>query len=311
MEKIGQRGRKLTIGGLDWYFFDHIDKKDLALVGDKFGFHKLDLSDCLAPTERPKVDVYDDYLFLVLQFPERNKETGSVKVSEIDIFLGKNYIVTFNRGNRQLNKLFEKLKSDPKLAEEYTNDGVGVFFYRIIKFIWEESLPFLDSLSDKIHHLEREIFEEGEPGTISRVKEIAAIKKDLIIFQTIIEPQRIHYQNLGQKQGKLTGSELVKYFADLISLIESMNVSIIHHRHLLDVIEDANETVISNNTNEVIKTLTIFSVFMLPLTLVSGIYGMNIALPLANHPWAFLVVVGLMVAVILAMVIYFKRKNLL
>jgi len=310
-EQIGSEGRKIIDNELSWYFFDHINRADLDLIGKKFGFHKLDLSDCLAPTERPKIDVYDNYLFLVLQFPEKNKETGAVKVSEVDIFLGKDYLVTFNRGNRKLAKLFNKLCSDQSLRDEYTNDGCGVFLYRIIKYIFEESIPLLDALSDQIHHLEKEIFEDGEPGTISRVKEIAKIKKDLIIFQTMIEPQRIHYQYLGQKQSQLTGENLSKYFTDLASLIESMNVSIVHHRHLLDVIEDANETVISNNTNNVIKTLTFFSVFMMPLTLVSGIYGMNIALPFASHPWAIMLVLGVMILVTGIMLVYFRKNKLL
>lgn len=295
--------------GLIWYHIESPTVENMEAVGAKFNFHALDLEDCLSKKQRPKLDHYKDYLFLVVQLPERHSRFNFIKVSEVNIFIGDGYLVTVNHKNRRINELFSVMKNDVRLRHKMLQKSSGYFLYELIKYLFNSTYPLLDRIGEQIVKLEKQVF-NPELGQQDQLRDILVLKKDIINFRRIIIPQRTVLAELGTAETKFLAKRLAVYFDDIVDLIEKMWGSLENYRDLIDSLQETNESLISHNTNNIIKILTIFSVVMLPLTFITGLYGMNLqTLPFAGHPSSFFIVMGLMVAIVVGMLAYFKGKD--
>ena len=174
--------------------------------------------------------------------------------------------------------------------------------------LFESRFPVMDSLSKQITQMEGEVFDRD----FSRdyLKDILALKKDIINFRRIIMPQRSIIAQLEHKNKKFLPEKLDVYFDDIVDKIEKMWNNLENLKELVASLQETNESIISHNTNNVIKILTLISVVMLPLTFITGFYGMNVAgLPLAEHAKATFFVSGVILAVALSMIAFFKYKK--
>lgn len=304
------RKLKFTQNGLTWVSINNPTEKEMASLKRTYKFHRLDLEDCLSETQRPKIDDYDNYLFIVLQTAKRRgrKIKGQVTTDEIDIFIGQNFVVTVHNNNPLLNKVFEKCKSSKKTKEEYMGKGSGYFLYMIVDDIFEAGFPLLDDLSKQVNDLEVEVFDRDYSR--DRLKDILLLKKDVINFRRIIMPQRAIIAQLEHKNKKFLPDNLDIYFDDIVDKIEKMWNSLENLQELTSSLQETNESIISHNTNNVIKILTVFSVIMLPLTFITGFYGMNVqGLPFAQSGQSVNIISGIFIAVVLSMVGYFRYKK--
>ncbi len=307
-ESKKHRKLKFTDNGLTWISLNDPSEKDLASLRKTYKFHHLDLEDCLSEIQRPKIDDYDNYLFIVLQAPKRKNKKSQVVMDEIDIFIGQNFIVTVHDNNHIINKVFEKSQKTKKVKEEYMGKGSGYLLYMIVDDIFEAVFPLLDDLSKQVNELEVEVFHRDYSK--DRLKDILLLKKDIINFRRIIMPQRAIIAQLEHKNKKFLPENLDIYFDDIVDKIEKMWNSLENLQELTASLQETNESIISHNTNNVIKILTIFSVIMLPLTFITGFYGMNVAgLPFANSPSPVTTISGIFVTVAVVMVAYFRYKK--
>jgi len=301
--------QSLTYDGITWTDIHKPTIEDVEYVREHYPFfHPLDLEDLLSKSERAKIDEYDNYLFIVLHFPVFNRRTRRLERSEVDIFVGHGFLVTVSDGRLSaLGEDFEDCEKDEGIKRQFMSRGSYYLLYMLIDSLVDYCFPILDKDNQNIASIEERIF-DGNAKEI--VKEISIVRRNLINFRRIIKPELSLIVSLERKDWEFLKGDLDVYWGDV-----SDHMAQIWERleDLWDLIEGLSETIeslTSHRINEVMKILTIFSVIMLPLSVVSGIYGMNIRqLPLASHPLSFLIIIGIMAAIAGGMLVYFKREG--
>jgi magnesium transporter len=304
---MSAREKAISYKNLKWYDFANPDHKTVEFLAKKFKFHPLDLDDCLTEIQRPKIDEYPNYLFIVLHFPIWNKGKGRITTEEVDIFIGSNFVVTLHKGVlAPLEKIREECgKNGGK--NKYLARGSGYFLYKLTSKLFDYCFPILDKMWKNATRLEGDVFDEE--GVRDLLKDIMLLKKNIITFRRIIQPERPVISALEHKNKKFLPETLEVYFDDVVDKIEKQWNSLDSLKEVADTLQDANESLISHRSGETIKVLTIFSVIMLPLTLISGIFGMNVVLPYQENSQSFLGIAGVMLSVVIAMFLYFKWRK--
>jgi len=283
-------------------------EKSTQYLAKKHKFHHLDLEDCLSKRQRPKIDEYTKYLFIVMQFPYFDKDTGDLKTDDIKIFIGQNYVITLHKGNNMLNDVFDKLKRSSKLREKYLGQTTGYLLYNILDDMFSECFKLYEKLAGEIEDIEGVVFDIKD--TRDMLKDILSIKKDIITFRRIIIPQRTLAASLEHKNKKFLPETLDVYFDDVVDKVEKLHLLLATSWDVVNSLHETNESIVSHNTNNIIKVLTTISVVMMPLTFITGFYGMNIVgLPAAEHPLAFALILGILGSIVVTMVLFFKLKK--
>lgn len=299
--------KTLKYKGLTWMNIEDPVEGIIDLLKDDFQFHILDFKDVLGENLRPKIDVYKNYFFLVLHFPKFSRQARKIFEQEIDIFLGADFLITIQgKRNKTLYKTFHRLAHNKKSKAEFMGQGSGILFYKLLEVLYQTSFPILDYLGRGINKLEEDVYGERGKGVVT---ELAIIRRNILNFKKMIDPQRFVVDNLVHLKSKFLPRDLGVYFDDIHDYIEEIWVILTNYKDIVDGLSVTNEAMISHRINEVIKTLTIISVALLPLTLLSGIYGMNIKLPLAKTPQAVWGLFGVVLFLIAAAIIILRKKR--
>jgi len=301
--------RTLTYNGITWTDIREATPQDIEYLREQFPFfHPLDLEDLLSKIERPKIDEYENYLFIVMHFPVFNKVTGRLGHSEVDIFVGRGFLVTASAGTlKPLVEDFHEAEKDEGIRRQFMGRGSYYLLYLLIDDLVDYCFPIVDKENHNIEGIEERIF---DANTKEIVKEISIVRRNLINFRRTIKPQMKVVASLERRDWEFLRGDLDVYWGDVSDHIVQIWERL---EDLWDVIEGLSETVesiTSHRINEVMKILTIFSVIMLPLSVISGIYGMNLSqLPLASHPLSFLIITAIMGAIVIGMLVYFRREG--
>ena len=274
----------------------------------KYKFHHLDLEDCLSKIQRPKIDEYANYLFLVFHFPYYNKHSKNITFHEVYIFVGDGYLITLSDGNNELQRIFNEVNTENYLKDEYFKDTSGYILYNILDEMFTRCFPLIDRLNDDVDTIEGDVFKMENPKDM--LKDILFLKKDIINFRRIILPQRELLKELEYKVKNFMPKSLEIYFDDTVDKVERIYNNLETLKEMAASLHETNDAILTHNTNNVIKILTIFSVIMLPLTFVTGLYGMNLTwLPVATHPFSFFIISGGLVVLTLLMLVFFRYKK--
>ncbi|PJF43810.1 MAG: hypothetical protein CUN55_07160 [Phototrophicales bacterium] len=270
-------------------------------------FHPLDLEDLMSTIERPKLDEYDDYLFVVMQFPIWDPVRRISRPSEVDIFVGSGYLITAHDGKlKALEHFFESCKNDPAVREQYMSRGASKIFYGVIDHLVDYLFPMLYKIDANIRSLEEDIFIDKERRI---VEELAIIRRDIISLRRIVQPQVAILQSLEQVERAFIRDELDVYFGDILDHLNKATDLIMYHGEVVQGLAETANTLANLYTNDIMRILTVISVIMMPLTLVSGIYGMNVMLPLQDSPIAFGLIMMTMLTMALGMLFIFYRRG--
>src|SRR6266540_4328801 len=276
---------ELSANGLTWVHLDAPDSDTASDLAERFGWHPLDVEDVLSKRQRPKVDEYPEYLFAVLHFPFYDKAVQRLNAAELDVFLGPGYLVTLPTVELlPVTRLFQRCSDDPALRESLFSKGSGYLLYHV-----------LDDIDGGR-------FEEI-------VRDISKAKQEIISYRKIVKPQRPALRLLERRVERFLPEELELYFDDLVDASERIWDLLDNYKEVVEALEATNESAISHRQNDVLRILTLFSVILLPLTLVSGIFGMNVHFPGFETAEAFWVIGGLMVAIIMGLVTFFRYKR--
>lgn len=289
----------------EWTYVTDFGSDDLSHLKKNFKFHPLDLKDCAGELQRSKIDTYKNYLFIVLQLPVVNGR--KVSINQIYFFLGKNYLVTITKDrSKVLNNLFYKIVNNPKMKEEAFSLGSGYLFYKISDSLLRSGWSVHTKIDKDVARVESDIYEgRGKKS----VFEIAELRRLVLQLKAIIDPQKIVTNSMSRTTFSFIDHEMNVYFDDLDDFVEKNWLTIEGHKERLLNLQEINESLISYRTNQIMKVLTIFSVLLLPLTLLSGIYGMNIDLPLSERPtFVWSLFLGLLM-IITGIFIYLKKKD--
>jgi magnesium transporter len=291
---------------LRWINIERPRQIDRAWLEEHFDFHPLDFEDVFSRNQRPKVDVYDDYLFVVLHFPAYDKQIGRLNAAELDVFVGPDYVVTLpNESIPPLAYLFERARTNEEMREALFAKGPAYLLYRIVDDGVDASFPMLRKMGNKLERLEEDIF-EGRSAEI--VRDLSNVKQEIINFRKIIRPQRPALRDL-ESTSRYVPEDLEVYFDDIIDASERVWDMLENFKEVVEALEDTNESVLSHRLNDVLRILTAFSVIMLPLTLIASIFGMNVRVPGEGDMTGFWAVGGLMLVVLVAMLAVFRRRG--
>ncbi|MFL6005249.1 MAG: magnesium transporter CorA family protein [Gaiellaceae bacterium] len=304
-----RRLSELEAGGLTWIHLDAPSKDEAEELAERFGWHALDVEDVLSKRQRPKVDDYvdDRYLFAVLHFPVYDSSIGRLNAAEIDVFLGPDYLVTLPSAELlPVTRLFRRCFEDEELRESLFSKGSGRLLYEVLDDLFDYCFPILDKIGHKLDVIEDDMF-EGLSSEV--VRDISNVKQEIISYRKIIKPERSTLRLLERHVERFLPEELELYFDDIVDAAERIWDLLDNYKEVVEALEDTNESVISHRQNRVLQILTIFSVVLLPLTLISGIFGMNVRFPGFDTHAAFWVIVGVMAGTIIGMLALFRWRR--
>jgi magnesium transporter len=297
----------LTWGELTWVDIERPTERDTEYLAQNYPFHPLDLDDCLSRIQRPKIDVYKDYLFLVFHFPVFNKEARVTTPSQVSVFIGQNYLITLHKGElKPLVKLFRECEIDEESRKEHFSAGPGYLLYRIIDRLIDYCLPISNKLLDNIEDVEDRIF--ANRGR-SQIKEISNLRRDIISFRRIIWPMRAVIGSLEPKIRRFTKMDLSVYFGDTVDHLDKIWDALDEYKEIIEGLNDTHDSLASNNTNEVMRILTIIATIFMPITLIASLWGMNIRLPFERSGNALLYIVLIMAGIVSGMLYFFRRRH--
>src|SRR5512133_4164336 len=300
---------QIQSSGLRWVNIERPGALERGWLEENFDFHALDLEDVLSRNQRPKIDAYDDYLFIVLHFPIFDPSVGRLGTGELDLFVGPGFLITIpNQPLQPVEYLFERCRQKEELREQLFSRGSGYLLYRIVDDSFDYCFPMLRKIGNKLDALEEEIF-EGRSEEI--VRDISNVKQEIINFRKVIRPERPVLRDLESLKHRYLAPDLDLeiYFDDIVDANERIWDMLENYKEVVEALEDTNESVISHRVNDILRVLTSISVIVLPLTLIASVWGMNVGVPGEGDQTAFWVIAAVMFALLVGMVTYFRRRG--
>jgi magnesium transporter len=296
------KGPKVT-----WVDIQDPTKEDIQYLKKNFKFHPLVLGELIPPGHRPKVEHHDDYLFMSLYYPFYSKEKKETRSRELDIIVTKEVVITSHyKIIIPLKALFDSCNLYKESRKTYMSQGPGYLLFYILIGFWKTCLTKLIQIDKRMDEIEKKIFQGKEK---EMVPEISYVKTDIINFWRVIEPQGEILDSLAIEGETFFGKEMSPYFADILGTYSQAWNSLKTYKETILALEDTNQSLLSTKINEIIRILTVFSVIVLPLTLVASLWGMNVYLPFAESPIGFWIIIGLMIILTGFMFVYFKKKK--
>ena len=296
--------------GLLWVDFMSEPEEIAEPILRSFNFHPLAIDDALQETHTPKIDDWGDYIYIVLNVMNFRQEHGvfESEIDELDIFLGKNYVITFHD---QLLSAIEDAWSACQRDPRHVQDGPDHLLYRITDALVMGYMPLVEQIDRQIDHIEDQVFDNASRATL---EQIFALKRVLLTMRRIILPQREVLNKLARDDYKVIDPKDRVFFRDIydhLVRLHDINESL---RDLVTGAMDTYLSVINNRMNEVMKTLAIITTLFMPITFVTGFFGMNFFEPVANLVgWTtqqiFEITVGIMLAVPIVMYLWMRRRT--
>ena len=293
VERTEPRISELGANGLTWIHINEPGPLEAAYLADRFGFHELDIEDVLSKRQRPKIDEYPDYLFIVLHFPAYDKAVQRLNAAELDVFLGQDFLITLaNVELLPVTYLFRRCEEDPELREELFSKGSGYLLYHVLDDLFDYCFPILDKVGHKLDAIEDQL-EERRSEDI--VRDISDAKQEIIAYRKIIKPERATLRLLERYTERFLPHDLELYFDDIVDAAERIWDLLDNYKEVVEALEQTNESIISHRQQYRLQLLTVVSVILLPLTLIASIFGMNVHVPGEADTTAFWVVIAFMV----------------
>ncbi|ADJ26350.1 Mg2 transporter protein CorA family protein [Dehalogenimonas lykanthroporepellens BL-DC-9] len=281
----------LTANDFTWVNIESPNEPAITWLAEHYPFHPLDLDDVLSKRQRPKLDEYRDYLFFVFHFPVYNKTERVLMQSQVSVFIGQDYLITIHPGNlKPLSKLFRECEIDVESRQEYFGHGPGYLLYRIVDRLVDYCQPIVSKILDNTDDIEDEIFANCRDST---VREISALRRDIISFRRTIWPMRTVIAGLEPKLRKYTDQDMSVYFGDLADHVDKIWDGLDETKEVIEGLSATFDSISYNRYNYGIRTLTIFATITLPALIVASVYGMNIDLPFQHDDHAFIIVSGI------------------
>ncbi len=289
-----------------WVDLYNFSEQELKYVANAFDFHELAVEDCMHYSPRAKLDKYDDYHFLVIHAIRYNEERDEeIMLVQLNIFLGENYVVTVHKNTLpSLGRMAKICLTDCKVS----NKGKDFFLYSIIDGLVDEYFPVLDRIGDRIEDLEDEIYEKPSRETTD---EFLALKRTILTMRRAMSPQRRIFYNIYNINSSsfAISEENQPYYLDLKDHLERISDTIDGYKDLVDGALATYSSIISARTNETIRVLTVISTIFMPLTFVTGFFGMNVPLPDQDSVWSTVSITLGLITVSLWMIILFRQKK--
>lgn len=302
--------RELKTKKLTWIDITSASQENLKYLKSEFGFDSEDLNDCLPTLNRQKIHPRDKYTFFVLQFPYYDRSTNTIRPAEIDVFLNKKFIITIHDENlRPIIDLFNLCQTDQLMKSQIENIDSLSLFYRITHKLYNYCYPILNHVNNDIESIEDDVIDIPEEQTVIN---ILKIKRNIVTLQKMMQSHRGIWQKFFEILTKTKAREEVfNNFHNLLGHTKDIWDYLSNYKDTINALQETQESITSIKINDIMKTLTIFSVIVFPLTLLAAIFGMNTfgGMPFLNHPYGFWIVIIVMAIGMVVMFWYFKKKK--
>ncbi len=301
--------QRFSYGNLRWYDIADPTIHDIAGLRRAFPqLSELNLEDAISNIERPKLDQEDTYLFIVLMFPLFDPKTRLTRSSEVDFFVGKDFVITIHDGVlKPLIRTAQNCAEESDLRSNLMGSSAAHFFYVLLDRMVDYMFPILYKVEGKIHEIEEQIFDPKSEKEL--IREIALVRRDAIALRRIIHHMLPILSQIDHRISNYVEGELEDYFGDLVDHAQKAKDMIDEEFEVISALSDTADRLLTHRLNSVIRILTVISVIMLPLTLVSGIFGMNVNLPIAEREHAFGIIVVLMLSITITMLVVFRIRH--
>lgn len=278
---------------------------EIEKLGNHYNLHPLVLEDIVNTSQRPKIDDYNDYIFLVAQMMYYDADEQIVN-EQISFILGKNYVLTFQEAEGDVfDMLRDRIRNGKGRVRQHGSDYL---LYALIDSIVDHYYAIIETMGNKVEELEDQLFEGIREEEITN--EIQTLKREILKIRRAIFPLREIINRIEKSESSLIEEKTQRYFSDVYDHVIQISETIEIYREMIWSLMDMYMTNISNKMNEVMKVLTIIATIFIPLTFIAGIYGMNFEyIPELQLKNGYFYIWGLMILIFIGMLYYFKRKK--
>jgi magnesium transporter len=303
--------RSITHGKLTWFYIEKPTPNEVKFLAQRFHFHPLDLDDVLSRMQRPKIDEYEDYVFMVLHFPVFDKQNHITKPSELDIFIGENYVVTVHCSGdlKPLAKFFQECETDKESRETYLGRSSGFLLYHILDRLVNSCFPILDKVTQNTDDIQDAIFSKA---VLETERQISLIRRDLISFRRVVHPQIAVIETLEREEYPFFKEDQEIYFGDVADHIRKIWDGLEDCKDVVDGLAVTSHWLVSDRIQEIMRVLTIVMIMTLPTALLTSFYGMNIPLPGGLVPGSlrsFCILLSSIVLISLGIFFFLRRRH--
>jgi len=287
-----------------WVDIQDAGPEEYSLLLEEFGFHPLALEDAAKGQQRPKVDEYKGYLFVVIYDAAGRGKTVEFAAREVALFIGRNYLVSLHHGPLPA---VEEAMNRWTRGGQMLNEGIGFLVYTVVDAIIDTYFPVIDGIEDELEACEMQMFDQRQP---IGVEKLLRYKRTLVALRRLLSPLREVFNVFLRRDHPYFSSNTLAYFQNVYDHVLRLLDALDTEREMLAAALDAHLAVVSNRVNATMKTLTVITVVVAFAGSVFGAWGMNFGkIPLADHPWGFWVVwFGTMILMALALLFSWTRK---
>jgi magnesium transporter len=237
--------QSLTWGDLTWVNIERPTEREIEYLAQNYPFHPLDLDSCLSRIQRPKIDEYKDYLFLLFHFPVFNKEARVTNPSQVSAFIGEKYLITVHKGElKPLVKLFRECRIDEASRKKNLSLGSGYLLYHVIDRLVDYCLPILNKIGANIERAEDNIFSSS--GIPKAIEDISILRRDVISFRRIIWPMRAVIGSLEPKVRRFTKMDMGVYFGDMIDHVDKIWDALDEYKEVIEGLNASHDSLATN-----------------------------------------------------------------
>lgn len=287
-----------------WVDLEAATDDERSVLANVFKFHPLAIEDCIHASQTPKVEEYDDYLYMVVHGVTPNATPDSFETIELDAFIGRRFLVTHHDGSsRSINEVKARLaKSDRSIAR-----GPAYLLHEILDQIVDHYVPVMESLEERIETIEGEVLATNSHELMSK---ILRLKRTILRFRRIAAQEREILHRLSRGEFDLVDESARPYYRDVFDHLFRISDLAETYRDLVQGLMEGYMSVASQRLNEVMKRLTIIASILMPCTLIAGIYGMNFQnIPELKTDWGYFAALGAMVVVAGVQIFIYRRKK--
>jgi len=297
----------IKIGRLKWLNISSPSEEDLNFLESTYHFHPLDIEDCRQTNQRSKIDIYDDYYFIILHFPVLDRQNRFIKTREVKLFWGEDFIISVGKSHWVIDKMFKDALEQDKRGEDFEIGTSDALLYVILERLMNETIYLLRKVGLELELINRELFSGRAEKTIER---LSITRKNIILLNTMLKPQLRVMNKFESGVVKGFADNMEDYWGNILDYYNRMWDMTEDYGELIEGLSTTFDSMQTNKTNQIMKILTLISSIILPLTFITGIYGMNYEnMSFSNNPVAFWIIVIVMVIIGGSMLFYFRSKK--
>ncbi|NJN16681.1 MAG: magnesium transporter CorA family protein [Oscillochloris sp.] len=306
----GATQKSFTFNNLTWVDVIRPTRDIVESIGEHYSFHPLHIQDVLSRQQRPKLDDNEEeqYVFLVLHFPFFDETERLSVISEIDMFVGPDFVVTFHDGRLRPMRRLIQTAADERGIELLFSRGSGFLVYRIVDALVNYCFPMMYKLDEKLDGIEEQMFRRDVQST---VRDLSFLRRDIIALRRIMRPNLPVTRLLASREREYLRLDEDAYFGDLTDGLNRIWDMLEEQKEIIEGLDSTISSLTSHRINQEMKVFTLISVIMLPMTLVASVLGMNVIIPFSDSPFALPIILLVMILLAMVLLFYFRYKRML